>query len=143
MPVANKLRVIVDTNSWISRFILPGSLTGQRVKRLSADKRLELVFSQELKDEISQVIQRPKFCKYLTPADLEAYRAYLAAFPTTPVTSAATQCRDAKDNFLLNLALDSQADYLITGDDDLLVLGLIGNTRILTLAAFAEELQLM
>ena len=142
MPAASKLRVIVDTNSWISRFILPSSITGQRVKRLSADKRWELIFSQELKDEIRQVIQRPKFRRYITPEELEVYRAYLEAFPTTSVTSAVTLCRDAKDNFLLNLSLDSEADYLITGDEDLLVVGNIGRTRILTLAEFAAEMEL-
>jgi putative PIN family toxin of toxin-antitoxin system len=38
------------------------------------------------------------------------------------VTSNADACRDAKDNFLLSLAIDSKATYLITGDKDLLVL---------------------
>lgn len=138
MPAASKLRVIADTNSWISRFILPNSLTGRRMKRLSLDKRWALVFSQGLKDEISSVIQRPKFRRYLTAADLEIYRAYLMVLPSTPGTSDVALCRDAKDNFLLNLALDSQADYLITGDEDLLALGSIGTTRIVTLAEFVQ-----
>ena len=55
MPGASKLRVIADTNAWISRFILPNSLTGQRMKRLAADKRIALVFSQALKEELRAV----------------------------------------------------------------------------------------
>ncbi|MBF9143750.1 putative toxin-antitoxin system toxin component, PIN family [Hymenobacter properus] len=142
MPGANKLRVIADSNAWISRFILPNSLTGQRMKRLAADKRITLVFSQALKDELRAVLQRPKFRKYITAENLAVFRAYLDAFPTTPVTSAVALCRDPKDNFLLNLALDSQADYLLTGDEDLLVLGRVGSTSILTLADFAQQMGL-
>ena len=41
-------------------------------------------------------------------------------------------CRDEKDNFLLNLSVDGKADYLVTGDKDLLVLEMINKTRILT-----------
>lgn len=142
MPDASKRRVIADTNAWISRFILPNSLTGQRMKRLAADKRITLVFSQALKDELRAVLQRPKFRKYITAENLTVFRAYLDAFPTTPVTSAVELCRDPKDNFLLNLALDSQADYLLSGDEDLLVLGSIGSTSIITLAEFAQQMGL-
>ena len=142
MPGASKLRVIADTNVWISRFILPNSLTGQRIKRLAADKRITLVFSQALKDELRAVMQRPKFRKYLTAENLTVFRAYLDAFPATPVTSAVELCRDPKNNFLLNLALDSQADYLFSGDEDLLVLGSIGRTSIMTLVECAQQMGL-
>ena len=42
-------------------------------------------------------------------------------------------CRDPKDDFLLSLALDSKAEYLITGDKDLLELEKVGTTKIITL----------
>jgi putative PIN family toxin of toxin-antitoxin system len=45
-------------------------------------------------------------------------------------------CRDVKDNFLLNLAVDGKADYLITGDKDLLILEQIENTKIITMNEF-------
>jgi uncharacterized protein len=44
--------------------------------------------------------------------------------------------RDSKDNFLLNLAVDGKADYLITGDKDLLEIGQIDKTSILTFKEF-------
>ncbi len=47
-------------------------------------------------------------------------------------------CRDEKDNFLLNLAIDSSADYLVTGDNDLLVLKKVKNTEILTFSEFIK-----
>jgi len=45
-------------------------------------------------------------------------------------------CRDHKDNFLLNLAVDGHADFLLTGDKDLLVIGKIGETNIMTINEF-------
>jgi predicted nucleic acid-binding protein len=47
-------------------------------------------------------------------------------------------CRDPKDNFLLNLAIDSKADYLVTGDDDLLILDRVENTKIIKMKDFLE-----
>jgi uncharacterized protein len=48
-------------------------------------------------------------------------------------------CRDAKDNFLLSLCHDSSADYLITGDKDLLAIKNIGATKIISMQKFLEE----
>jgi putative PIN family toxin of toxin-antitoxin system len=45
-------------------------------------------------------------------------------------------CRDSKDNFLLALAKESKADFLITGDKDLLVIKKFENTEIVTIAEY-------
>ncbi len=55
------------------------------------------------------------------------------------VTSNIEVCRDPKDNFLLSLAVDGNASYLLTGDKDLLEIRKIGKTTILTLAQFLSE----
>jgi predicted nucleic acid-binding protein len=47
-------------------------------------------------------------------------------------------CRDKKDNFLLSLAFDADADYLVTGDNDLLVLLEIKNAKIVTFRFFEQ-----
>ena len=49
-------------------------------------------------------------------------------------------CRDSKDNFLLSLAIEGNADYLITGDKDLLVIGKFQKTK---MVSFSQFLQLM
>jgi hypothetical protein len=48
-------------------------------------------------------------------------------------------CRDKTDNKFLNLCVQVQADYLITGDKDLLVLEKIDNTKILTANSFLNQ----
>ncbi len=56
------------------------------------------------------------------------------------VTSEVSECRDPKYNFLLSLAIDVNADYLLTGDNDLLVLEKIGDSEIKTISEFLDEL---
>lgn len=48
-------------------------------------------------------------------------------------------CRDPNDNFLLALAKDGKADYLLTGDKDLLELKKFGKTKIKTITSFIDE----
>jgi putative PIN family toxin of toxin-antitoxin system len=50
-------------------------------------------------------------------------------------------CRDPKDNFLLSLSKDGKANFLITGDKDLLELKSFGTTKIITFTKFIEELK--
>ena len=47
-------------------------------------------------------------------------------------------CRDPKDNFLLALSVDGNADFLLTGDKDLLDLNKFGQTTIITIADFFQ-----
>ena len=55
------------------------------------------------------------------------------------VKSIVTVCRDPKDNFLLALAKDGKADYLLTGDKDLLDIIKFGKTKIKTITSFIDE----
>lgn len=56
------------------------------------------------------------------------------------VTSSTSRSRDPDDDAFLNLAIEGRADWLVTGDQDLLVLGKVEDTRIVTPAAFLEEI---
>ena len=57
------------------------------------------------------------------------------------VTTKINRCRDIKDNFLLGLAVDSNTDYLVTGDNDLLDLEHINKTKIITIQGLRETLK--
>jgi predicted nucleic acid-binding protein len=56
------------------------------------------------------------------------------------VTSSVSLCRDKKDNFLLALAKDACADYLITGDKDLLVIKKFERTQIITITEYRMQI---
>lgn len=132
-----KDRVVIDTNLWVS-FLL--TKTTPRLDRLFQRKSILLLFSQELLDEFIEVAGRTKFKKYFTSDDLEdllfQIRIY-AEFIT--IKSTVVMCRDPKDNFLLSLAKDGKADFLLTGDNDLLALKKIGKTHIQTISQFLLE----
>ncbi|MBK0382391.1 putative toxin-antitoxin system toxin component, PIN family [Pedobacter sp. SD-b] len=55
------------------------------------------------------------------------------------VESSISICRDEKDDFILALAKDAKADYIITGDNDLLVLNPFDKTNILTFKDFKQK----
>lgn len=102
-------------------------------------RKIRLLFSTELIAEILLTIAKPKLKKYFgTNALEEMLSAFEPFIDLIDVESTITVCRDPKDNFLLALAKDGKADYLITGDKDLLDLQKFGKTKIITIANFFE-----
>ena len=131
-------KIILDTNLWISFLI---SKKFNRIDELIENKKITLIFSDELIEEFVDVVSRPKFKKYFSKRDIEKILEYFDQFgELTKVTSDLKICRDEKDNFLLSLSVDSDADYLISGDKDLLVLEKIGETKIMTFTDFIEHI---
>jgi len=96
-----------------------------------------LIFSTELIDEIYQTIIKPKLRKYFRTNALEEMLTVFEPYiDLVEVKAVVTACRDHKDNFLLALAKDGKADYLLTGDKDLLDIKKFGKTKIITIAGF-------
>jgi uncharacterized protein len=138
MP-ANKIRIVIDTNIWIS-FLIGKTIT-EGFNKLLADKRFEILSSNELVEEISEVISRAKFSKYIAPKKAEHF-LQLFSFATLhiEVVSKATVSADDDDNFLLALAKDGKALYLITGDKPhLLKLKVFETTHVITFADFYNK----
>jgi len=132
----NRLRIIIDTNLWISFLI---SKDYSKLDKLLLDNKVILVFSQELLDEFLGVIDRPKFKKYFSKPNIMSILSTINEHADfVEVSSTVQLCRDEKDNFLLALAIDGKADYLFTGDHDLLELKSIGNTKITQLSAYLK-----
>jgi len=129
-------KIILDTNLWIS-FLISKKFT--EIDNLIENKKIVLIFSNELLEEFIDVVKRPKFKKYFSKKDVEKILQYFDQFgELVKVKSNINICRDEKDNFLLNLSIDSNANYLITGDKDLLILEKIENTKILTFSEFIK-----
>ena len=137
MPKNKPIKLIIDTNLWIS-FIISNKQNLLDPLLLSEEARL--LFSKELIAEIQQTITKPKLKKYFDGNTLEEMLSTFEPFTDLiEVDSIVTICRDSKDNFLLALAKDGKADYLLTGDKDLLELKKFGKTRIETITTFITE----
>lgn len=130
--------VIIDTNLWISYLI---SRKYSFLDNLIISGQVKLVFSKELLDEFLFISQRPKFVNYFNKNDVDKLFDFFDKYSVLiDVKTKLDLCRDPNDNFILELAFDSKADYLITGDEDLLVLKQIGNTKIVLISEFRNIL---
>ncbi|MCM0041171.1 MAG: putative toxin-antitoxin system toxin component, PIN family [Algoriphagus sp.] len=131
-------RVILDTNLWISYFLRSGN---SPLSSLIEHEQLIFLWSEELVEELIRVSQRDKFRKYIPIDQLNSFLGQLQSkSELVNVQSAVKLCRDPADDFLLSLAKDGTADFLITGDKDLLALSQIFSTQILTLSTFIEQI---
>ena len=133
----NPTRLIIDTNLWISFLI---SRDFEKLDFLFSSGKISLLFSERLFSEFIGVASRAKFRKYFSENDIDELSVKIKAVAKiVQTTTVQTQCRDPKDNFLLELAVDGNADYLITGDNDLLELKTVNKTKILKMEDFFRE----
>ena len=124
-PSDSNLRVVLDTNVLLSALVFAGGVMGQFRKLWTSQKILPYT-SKEAVQELIRVLANPKF-KLDSSGQNNLLADYLPFAQVTEV-SVTTQetslpvCRDPLDQMFLELAEASKADFLITGDRDLLVL---------------------
>ena len=129
---------VFDTNSLVSALLLPSSVNRMALKK--ADDAGTLIFSSETLDELKEVLIRSKFDKYVSLEDRLEYIGRLESRGNIIKTSNDfNDCRDSKDNKFLNLAFDSKALCIVTGDQDLLVLNPFHNIRIISASYFLDQ----
>ena len=129
---------VIDTNILISAFILPKS--GAQIALNKARKLGVVVVSDSLIDELTEVLVRPKFDKYLSlDIRIEIIDDFisLAHFVKPDVTI--NLCRDPKDNKFLELACFTNAKCIISGDQDLLIMHPFQGVPIKTISDFLRD----
>lgn len=90
-------------------------------------------------EEFLEVAKRPKFRRFFTATDIEEILETIEEYAEFVIVQTKIDaCRDPKDNFLLSLAVDGNADILLTGDKDLLDLIKFGETKIKTISDFLQ-----
>lgn len=131
---AKNIKVIFDTNVWIS-FLIGKRLSF--IKNYIVDGQIIIIVTSQLLAEIRDVTSRERVKKYFPQESvneliqlLETIAEDIAIKPTHFIN------RDPKDNFLLDLIDFSKADYLVTGDKDLLKHNPFKTAIILTPANF-------
>ena len=131
-----KNRIVFDTNIWIS-FLISKSLGD--LDKLILNGKIVLLFSHELMTEFIDVTSREKLKPFFKEEDIASLIDLIEEYGEIVTVNSNVQiCRDKKDNFLLALAKDGQADYLVSGDKDLLVLESFEKTKIVSLTSFRE-----
>lgn len=128
--------MVLDTNIFIF-FLISDSF--HKLEKKIKNNEITLLFSEELLSEFIEVVSRPKFKKYFSEKDITNLLNNLHKYSDLiEVRSNVNICRDKKDNFLLALCSDGKADFLITGDEDLLILKKFKKTSILKISEYLK-----
>ena len=131
------IRIVIDTNLCISMLI--GKQT-ERLIRIFDLPQYELVTSDDLINEILNVAMRPKFARYFNMDKVRTFVQFLEENSIKfRIENIPPRCRDPKDDFLLELAVVSDADILLSGDADLTDMKQIGHCQIMTVTEFLER----
>ena len=130
------MNVIIDTNLWIS-FLIGKKLSAMRF--LFSHPGIRIYVCRELLEEFACVSSRLKIRKYITDNDVEdSYRLMDAHCCYVTIDKRAiSPVRDKKDLYLLSLAERASADFILTGDKDLLSLQFHNQTKIITYKEFS------
>ena len=131
-------RLVVDTNVLISAALRPSGSPRAILDALRASDGI-LLFSDETFEELRTRILLPKFDRYVRSDARAVFLAQLEAVSVwVSIVGATLGCRDHNDDKFLETALQGEADSLVTGDADLLVLSPFQGIPILTPAADAQ-----
>ena len=114
-------RFVVDTNVLASHLLLPESVSGQALwLALSAG---DMLVSDATLTELATVINRPKFDKYISkPARRKFFEVLAPLCINVEIIQTIQASRDPKDDKFLEVAINGSADFILTGDTDLLEL---------------------
>lgn len=139
MSAETRQRFVLDTNVIVSALAFPGS-TPRRAFDV-AHVHGVLLASADTTAELIRTLRRPKLAAYITPGEREAFLgAFSDAVDLVEITERVSICRDPHDDKFLELALAGRADYIITGDHDLLALRNFRGTEIVTPATFVDRI---
>jgi uncharacterized protein len=136
---SNPLKIVVDTNLYLSLFVFRSTML-HYIFELVIDEKLLLFTSPPQLQEIKK-----KFTEFAVPHDVEERALFFINSKAILLSPTITiqESRDITDNFLLELSEVSYADYLITRDNDLLVLKKRKETEIILPEDFLPLLRKM
>ena len=131
-------RIVADTNLLVSRLLLPQSLPAQAVRK--AVDEGQLLVSAATLEELADVLSRAKFDPYVSLEDRQDFiRVLNRVAERVIVTALIKACRDPKDDKFLEVALNGEANVILTGDRDLLALHPFRGVDILSPREYIER----
>jgi putative PIN family toxin of toxin-antitoxin system len=132
-------RFVVDNNILVSALLVKNSAPFQVISKI--EERDVILYSEETLLELNQVLSRKKFIKYFAIEEKQAFIfKLLEKAELVEIEESINICRDPKDDKFLELAVSGKADFIITGDQDLLVLNPFRNIEIITANDFLSRL---
>lgn len=125
-------RIVLDTSAYVAALLSKGGGAAAIFERVLSGQCINFC-TEDVLAELREVLRRPKF--RLNP-DVQARFMQIVRESSQEIAPSAAfqcaRCRDPRDDKFLSLSLQAEADFLVTLDQDLLVLQKVGRTRILT-----------
>jgi putative PIN family toxin of toxin-antitoxin system len=136
-------RAVIDTNVLIHYLIRPGAAVREIIEQLWVDEQFVMLTSPELLAELDDVLARPRIRKLIHAEDADALLGaiQLRAEVIPAIETVPEYTRDRKDDKFVACAIAGRADFLVTTDEDILVLGELGGVRFVTPYAFVQDFQ--
>ena len=132
------MRVVVDTNVFVSAALKDKSLPALAVHLI--EQRSILLKSEATERQLFDVLARPYLAPLIAPATLDWLNKLLASAELISISERITACRDVTDDKFLELAVNGNADFIVSGDADLLVLNPFRGISIIPPAIFVAKL---
>ena len=130
-------RFVLDTNVLVSAALFSNSVPALAVKK--AFNIGTVMVSEECLEELLRVLIDEKFEKYAPFKERMLFLQWIKkSSELVNVIEKVVLCRDPKDNKFLSLAVSANAECIVSGDNDLLILNPFKNISIITPAEFIE-----
>jgi putative PIN family toxin of toxin-antitoxin system len=124
-------RFVLDNNILVSALLVKNSAPFWVITKV--EEMGVILYSEATLLELNQVLNRKKFVKYFTVEEKQEFIVKLIeSGELVVITESIDVCRDPKDNKFLELAVSGEADFIVSGDQDLLVLNPFRNIEIIT-----------
>jgi putative PIN family toxin of toxin-antitoxin system len=130
------MRVVVDTNVLVSAALKQQSMPG--MVALLVEHRRGLLKSLGTEQQLFEVVARPRLASLIDPDTQAWLRKLMAAAELVTITECIVACRDPTNDRFLELAINGDADLIVSGDGDLLALNPFREIPIVTPAAFVQ-----
>jgi uncharacterized protein len=139
--MSSKARYAFDTNVIVSSLLFKNGNPSKAFRY--ALKHGEVLLSLELLEELSDVLGREKFDRFVTSDERDEFlETFVERAMLVEIIERVQECRDPKDDKILELALNGQAEYIVSGDKDLLVLNPFHSVKIVTAEEFLRVVQI-
>jgi putative PIN family toxin of toxin-antitoxin system len=138
------MKVLLDTNIWISGLLWGGN--PRRIIQLAMAEQIVLYSSKLLIDELQATLAYSKLQRRLEKLEITAEELLIEVARITQLSQPVaifdlSQLRDPKDKIVLETALSVPVEVIVSGDEDLLVLGEFQKIPILATQQFLENYQ--
>ena len=131
-------RVVLDTNTLISALLFRGSLA--RLVELWQHNRFTPIFSKETFGEFKSVLAYPKFSLTAQEIRIIIQEDVLPYFEVVDVVEQLRGiCRDSDDDKFISSAVSASAEFIVSGDRDLIDLALYESIRIISPSDFLKK----